>query len=88
MVKETRIIFEVKDILAFRVQCKNPKCGNEVLLRLASTKSLPDSCPMCKEQRWLAGSGGAQLLTALRAVLAEDLDSGGLIRLEIDGEED
>ena len=84
VVKETRHIFEVKDILVIRVQCK--KCSNEVTIRLISDKMLPDNCPMCNDQRWLAGSGGTGLLKALRAMLVDDPITGGKILMEIDAE--
>lgn len=85
MVKETRITFEVKDILAFRVKCK--KCLNEVTLRLDSDKGIPDSCPMCNQDRWASGSGAYGLLTALRSVLDGERGTVAEIHLEIDGEE-
>ena len=56
MVKETRHIFEVKDIIVVRVRCKS--CSNEVAMRLRSDETLPDNCPMCNDQKWLAGSRG------------------------------
>ena len=85
MVKETRIIFEVKDIRAFRVVCN--KCSNEVVVQLSSDKHLPDECPMCKEHHWLVGSRADRLLNILRSI--NDNDPGALttVRLEIDGED-
>jgi hypothetical protein len=85
MVKETRITFEVKDIRAFGVRCK--KCTNEITLRLESDKGIPEECPMCKESRWLIGSGAPGFLQALRAVYAKDPQSGATVRLEIEAED-
>ena len=85
MVKETRIAFEVKDIVAFRVQCK--KCCSEITLRLDSDKGSPDECPMCKEPKWVVGSGGYELLTALRRVSHHDPKDGSTIHLEIHSED-
>ena len=81
VVKETRHIFEVKDILVVRVECKN--CSNEVVMRLKSDKGLPDNCPMCHDPKWIAGSRGAGLLKALRAALEDDPSTGGKILMEI-----
>ena len=81
VVKETRHVFEVKHILALRVKCKN--CSNEVAMRLQNDQLLPDNCPMCKDQKWLAGSAGARLLKSLRAVLEGNADMGGTILMEI-----
>ena len=84
MVKETRHIFEVKDIIVVRVRCKS--CSNEVAMRLRSDETLPDNCPMCNDQKWLAGSRGAGLLKSLRAALEDDSNTGGTIFIEIAGE--
>ena len=86
MVKETRIIFSVKDILAFRVHCK--KCQNEVTMRLNNGWLLPDECPLCRQDRWLVGSSASRLLQALRGVFAEDeKDVLATVLLEVDGTE-
>ena len=50
MVKETRIIFEVKDLTALRYQCGNKDCSQEMLLRLDNGGSIPYQCPSCKRQ--------------------------------------
>ena len=84
MVKETRHIFEVKDIIVVRVRCKS--CSNEVAMRLRSDETLPDNCSMCNDQKWLAGSRGAGLLKALRAALEDDSNTGGTIFMEIEAE--
>ena len=84
VVKETRHIFEVKDILVVRVRCK--ECSNEVVMRLKSEKTLPDNCPMCNDQKWLAGSRGAGLLKMLRSVLEDASSAGGTIFMEIEAD--
>ena len=85
MVKETRIVFEVKDIRAFKVRCK--KCLNEISLRLDNERGIPDDCPMCNAPKWAVGTSGYGLLKALRGAYDEESNNGSIIRLEIDGEQ-
>ena len=85
MVKETRIIFGGRDILAFRLRCKS--CSNEVVLRLDGEQKPPDWCPLCNDRKWLVGSGGQNLLQDLRSVLNEDPQAGAQVYLEIDGKD-
>ena len=85
MVKQTRHIFEVKDILAIRVECKN--CHNEITLRLNSDKGIPDDCPMCKCSRWIVGTYADRLVKTLRDSYGSDPEVQTIIRFEIDGEE-
>lgn len=84
MVKETRIVFEIKDIQAFKVRCK--KCSNEISLSIESDCGIPDECPMCKKSQWLVGSGAGRLLNVLRYILSEDPNVGSSVHLEIAGE--
>ena len=86
MVRETRIVFEVKDILAFKVQCK--KCNNEVSVHLDSDQVIPDDCPMCHKGSWMVGTGAYSLLKALRSALEEQPSTGATIHLEVDGEQE
>ena len=85
MIKQTRHIFEVKDILSIRVECKN--CANEISLRLHSDKTIPDDCPMCKCSRWVLGTQADRLVKALRDAYSADPKAKTTIRLEIDGDE-
>lgn len=48
MVKETRIVFEIRDIVAVRIRHK--PCGGEVLQRLGDEWLIPDVCPMCRRE--------------------------------------
>ena len=50
MVKETRIIFEVGDLVALRYQCGGEACNQEMLFRLDNGGSLPFQCPSCGRQ--------------------------------------
>ena len=85
VVKETRHIFEVGDILVVRVTCVN--CKNTISMQVKGDNSFPDDqCPMCRAPKWLVGSGGPYLLKALRAALDEDSKVGGIIHLEINGD--
>ena len=45
MVKETRIIFEVGDLVALRYQCGGEACNQEMLFRLDNGGSPPLSVP-------------------------------------------
>ena len=85
MVKQTRVIFEIGDILAFRVECKC--CSNEVTLRLDSDKGIPDDCPMCNSPKWIIGTKADRLLRYLREAADTDPKVGTIIHLEIDCEE-
>lgn len=46
MVKQTRIVFEVGDIAAVRLQCT--KCAAEVVLARQNDLKLPKNCPRCE----------------------------------------
>ena len=85
MVKQTRIIFKVPDILAVRVECGH--CGNEVSLRLDSDKTLPMDCPMCTCSKWLLGTNAPRIIEALRYALGAEPGAQVTVRFEIDGEE-
>ena len=85
LVKQTRVIFEVKDVLAIRVECKN--CANEIALRLNSDKSIPDDCPMCRCSQWIVGTYADRLIKTLRDAYGADPKVRTIIRFEIDGEE-
>ena len=86
MVKQIRHIFEVKDILAIRVECKN--CHNEITLRLCSDEKIPDDCPMCKCSQWVMGTYADRLVKTLRDAYSSDPKVKTFIRFEIDGEEE
>ena len=87
MVKETRIVFEVKDIKAVRIQCE--KCGAEIVL--TPLGKCPSYCPICTAS-WFPGqlsraqrqeSTAFELLFALRAWLTE-VNPPVIIKLELD----
>ena len=51
MVKQTRIIFSLDDILKVRIICK--KCEGEIARTLPqSTRMLPQQCPTCLDEWW------------------------------------
>ena len=88
MVKQTRHIFDLSDILAVRLQCK---CGRELVQPLEEA-DLPMACPapLCNE-RWVPDqsntSDTAGLLSYVRKVLKRG-DDRVTVRFEIDGEEE
>ena len=72
MVKETRIVFELKDIISVRVQCGS--CNNEVVLKLnadACQPNIPLVCPHC--QRSWRSAGGSVLAQQFIAELHREL---------------
>ena len=52
MVKETRILFGIDDIVALRIGCS--KCKGEIVIKLDSGVRIPEVCPQCDE-RWSDG---------------------------------
>ena len=86
MVKQKRILIEVSDIAAFRIQCG--KCGNEVVLRLTNGHGFPDNCPVCMRS-WRPDTAleqpprpEEQLLGALRKFLLTD--PAGLMTIQLE----
>ena len=87
VVKETRIVFEVKDIKAIRIQCK--KCGAEIVL--VPLGKFPGYCPICAASWFPEHLSRAQrqestafeLLFSLRAWLTE-VNPPVTIKLELD----
>ena len=86
MVKETRIVFSPKDILAVRVTCES--CRREVVLRLDEKQAPPTDCPMCRDSWEMVGQNnfGLGVVKAMRN-LAKHGDARVSLRFEIDGED-
>ena len=85
MVKQTRVIFELGDIVAFTVRCND--CKGEVKTKLDDLSRLTD-CPLCAST-WDLGGEPSATREALRALrqLAREKNPTRVIRFEIDGEE-
>ena len=85
MVKETRITFEIGDILSFRLKCAN--CEAEIRADLEKLRRLVE-CPLCGEGWEIPNESSAvrEVLRALRQ-LSRERDSTRTIRFEIDGED-
>ena len=82
MVKQTRIVFEVKDLVAFRVVCD--QCGGEVVHVFGDRfPDVPSRCPWCNHT-WQVGQVN-RLIGTVRTML-NDLDGLTGLRLELDGE--
>ena len=47
MVKQTRIIFTLGDVVQIRFVC--PKCDGAMTQKLDASERLPDQCPSCKQ---------------------------------------
>ena len=92
MVKETRIVFEIKDVAGIRLQCN--KCSGTVVVTLADNL-IPERCPMCctlwiiadatREPR--KASTTFEVLHSLRAWV-HDNNPPVTIRLELNGKVD
>ena len=93
MVKQTRIIFDIGDLLAIRLQCGH--CGKEAVQPL-DVAEVQKNCPMCHKQ-WEDDFPDAvrgdnwQLIRAMKSLLKEAQNNPPArmtIRFEIDGESD
>ena len=91
MVKQTRHIFDVGDLLAVRLYCG--ECTRETVQSLDNAE-VPKRCPMCHAE-WednLTGSNRGynwQLIRAMKTLLKDANDNPPArmtIRFEIDGE--
>ena len=81
MVKETRIVFEVSDLLAFRIVCE--ECGGDVVHSF--NIEFPNAfsrCPWCGHM-WQVGQAN-RLIEAIRSIRHTHGLAG--LRLELDGE--
>lgn len=90
MTQETKIVFDLSDIVHVRIECKEASCGGELLVPLKTDDLvfLPeDCCPYCKRP-W-NGSGQRRpefgFITALRS-LAGVKDSPFRLKFEMDRE--
>ena len=86
MVKETKIVFELSDILAMRFECGF--CHSETTVALQCTMPSPTVCGVCEQKwRWERGQDDviANMLSALRLVLrSKDMPVG--LRFEMDAD--
>ena len=88
MVKQTRIIFDLADVLALRLHCE--VCGRETVQPLAATQ-VPTRCPICHEEWEVPGPRGNRgpnyaLVHYMRELLVDE-SPRMTIRFEIDGGE-
>jgi len=90
MVKQTRIIVDIDDILSVRIVCRD--CGAEMLFPPRQRRTIPRQCPHCPSE-WAddlapnpAWDGIVRLLRTVAYLAAID-DPPVTARLEIDGEE-
>ena len=89
MVKQTRVIFDLTDLQALRLQCG--ACRREVVQAIGATE-IPKRCPLCGEDWEVDNPNGYrgpnyQLVRAMQMILATDTPRL-TIRFEIDGNED
>ena len=89
MVKETRIVFGIEDLLTVRFQCH--KCKGEVAQDISAPESMPNQCPLCGHP-WQTNEGlptrTHRLLTLLREALIDNSLAPVHLRLDLDGSED
>ena len=64
MLKQTKIVFEIKEIAAFSIECD--KCESKVSHSILTYAPLPKKCPICKEDWFDAAS---QLVSDFRNAL-------------------
>ena len=87
VVKETRQIFDLRDIKALRLHCAH--CGGEAV-QAVSTTEVPKQCPTCREE-WEPGlpngnrSENWQLVHTMKRLLKVDTPRM-TIRFEIAGD--
>ena len=85
MVKETRIVFALDDIVGIRFLC--PQCSGAMTQKLDASERLPDYCPSCKHP-WSKEPGikssDQVFLEALRHYLEQDVFHVQL-QFELDG---
>ena len=81
-VKQTRILFEVTDLIAFRVVCEY--CGGKAVHAFQQAfPDAPEQCPWCN-QVWRVGQVN-RLIGTVRNML-NNRDDLTRLRLELDGE--
>ena len=81
MVRQTRIIFDLSEVVAVRLQCG--RCGDEVVQSVRRTESAPTVCPMC-ECPW--GTSATQhVLRTIRKLLEEE-SAPVVLRFELPGD--
>ena len=88
MVKQTRIIFEVGDIVGVRLRCK--ACSEDTLQSIKREARVVDQCPHCGEP-WRPPSQplfvAQELARTLKLLRDEDPRAKVSAILEIDGDE-
>ena len=73
MVKQTRIIFEVGDVVNLRIRCNT--CKREIVQKISAEREIQVACPLCNTPWKSTGSGATateRLFIALHDVLAQD----------------
>ncbi len=84
MVKQTRIIFEIGDIVSIRIQCKC--CKREVVQGVRDSIGMREKCPLCNES-WGDVTVPRTLLKAIQDTSVQGDAMRMKIRLELDGEQ-
>ena len=85
MVKVTRHIFELSDILAIRLRCSS--CEREAVQPIAKT-DVPECCPFCNASWELRHTVRLvhNLVSDLKLIQCQAAKPGVVIRFETDGE--
>jgi len=88
MVKETRIVFDLSDITAFKVRCSASSCGSEITASLENLSGLT-ACPVCREGWEDSRTQVSAVRETLRALrnLQRDPNPSRQIVFEIDGDD-
>jgi len=87
MTQESKIVFDLSDIVNIRLVCANPGCRGGTMCPLDADYKIPGSCPYCGDSWERNGSDTPekQLVAALRRV--RNLDGPPvLMKFEMDRE--
>ena len=86
MVKQTRIIFDLSEVVAVRLQCR--ACGDEVVQCVDRTVNAPFVCPSCGQSWAVPGKGlpSHALLAEMRYLVDRHGELPVVLRLELPGE--
>ena len=86
MVKQTRIVFTLGDLLTIRLRCR--ECGGEVSQHLDNGHLMPERCPLC--EGWWGATGSANAIQRALEAIRRLRRNGELpveLLLEIDGDD-
>lgn len=88
MVKEKRIVFEIKDLRRIGLRCG--KCGGEISMSFKTFDEIPHRCPVCRHE-WRVRHDKHHVIGDIIDLLGrhvdEPTDSTVQFFMELDGED-